>query len=79
VSWALVVEHRRRCLVLGSALFVLAFVAAGASFWRPDLSSIAVNLTLLGTQAFGAVPMLQRIADLQAALDMRDMAKELNQ
>ncbi len=58
-------------------MFALAIVAALVSFWRPDLGPISVYLTLLGTQALGATPMLQRIADLQAALDMRDMAKEL--
>lgn len=59
-------------LRLGIVLFVLALISAVASLWGPGLGPVAIYMALLGMHAFSSATLLQRIARLQAAIDMRD-------
>jgi hypothetical protein len=60
--------------VAGLVLFALALAVAVISIWVPEARWPAVIFVLLGMQAFGATPLLDRIANQQAALDMKRLS-----
>lgn len=53
--------------------FLAALVFATLSFWVPEARFGATCVALIAVQAFSAYLFLGRIADLQAALDMKKM------
>ena len=76
MSWADIVEQRRLVLKFGSAFFALAIIAAVAGVFSPGVGTFAVVFVLLGSQCFSAAVLLRRIADLQAAVDMKALCQQ---
>lgn len=76
MSWDAIVAHRRWLTKVGAACLVAGALLGIAGFFVPGISLAPAIFALLGVQAFGALPLLQRIADLQAVMDMRKMHED---
>ncbi len=76
-SWDHAVKARAHLRFIAMFLFAMALAATVARFWVPALQQFPIILALLGMQAFSNASLLARVADLQAALDMKRIAREI--
>lgn len=77
-AWSSMVEARKTFLSLWAACSCVAVVCAiGVVFGISALHWISVIFCLLAAHAFTAWVTMGKIADLQAALDMRSMALDM--
>lgn len=71
MSWASLIEQRKTMrlfgwLMLGAGLLTSPFIV-----WEPEIRLACVVFMLSGTYCHSAALMLGRMADLQAAIDMK--------
>lgn len=70
-EWGLLKVSEQQMRTASWALFGLAAVAAIASFWAHDLTWMATIFALLAMHASSIAHFCRRLADKQAALDMK--------
>ena len=75
--WEVLVERRRDMVSFGRLFFVGAFGCAIATYWASEAMIGAVAMTIMAMWSFSNSMLLGKMADMQAALDMRKISLDL--